>query len=116
VAGVPRPPLPSYASYVLEGTIDLATGSGVLRKTVFAGAPEAMSGIALPGLSRSLRVTDVRRTGGSLLVTVVAEDPSALTPQESPRNVIRIDPSQGVVRTPFIDNEHILHLITEGRS
>jgi hypothetical protein len=73
VSGVPKPPLPNYASYVLDGSIDLGSGTGVLRKTVFAGAPDAMSAIAFPGLSRTLRVTDVRRMSGVLLVE--AEDP-----------------------------------------
>jgi len=112
VAGVPRAPLPSYASYVLDGSVDLTTGTGVLRKTVFAGAPDAMSPIALPGLSRSLRVTDVRRQGNSLLVEAVADDPAALTPEESPRSVIRIEPSEGVVLAPFVDTEVVLHLVS----
>ncbi len=39
VAGLPAKPLPSYASYVLEGHVDLTSGSGVMTKTVFAGSP-----------------------------------------------------------------------------
>src|SRR5712691_1586012 len=58
VGGLPQGVLPSYASYVIEGTIDLRTHSGVATKNVFAGPPEAMSTIALPGLSRTVRITE----------------------------------------------------------
>src|SRR5215472_5537567 len=47
VIGLPSKPLPSYASYVLEGHVDLTTRSGIMMKTVFAGHPGAMSTVAL---------------------------------------------------------------------
>src|SRR5207245_8900835 len=50
VGGLPQGAFPSYASYVIEGTIDLKTHSGVGTKNVCARPPEAMSTIALPGL------------------------------------------------------------------
>src|SRR5207247_9944680 len=58
VGGLPQGAFPSYASYVIEGTIDLRTHSGVATKNVFAGPPEAMSTIALPALSRPISITE----------------------------------------------------------
>ena len=49
VAGLPERPLPAYATYVLDGRIDLSTGTGVVRRTLYAGAPEATS--ASPSMS-----------------------------------------------------------------
>src|SRR5437763_17067373 len=71
VVGLPKKPLPAYASYVIEGHVDLAAGSGVLTKAVFAGTPEAMSAVALPGLSRIVRITEVQELGGTLRITGV---------------------------------------------
>src|SRR5436309_14864706 len=56
VGGLPQGSFPSYASYVIEGTIDMKTHSRIATTTVFAGPPEAMSSIALPGLSRTIRI------------------------------------------------------------
>src|ERR671924_2364761 len=57
--GLPTSPLPSYATHVVEGTIDLATQSGTVTSRVLAGHPGATTGIGLPGLSRIIRVTEV---------------------------------------------------------
>jgi hypothetical protein len=111
VVGLPKAPLPSYASYVLDGRINLGTGTGTVRKAVFAGAPDAMSAITLPGLSRTLRVTDVRRDGGSLLLQAVVDDRNVLRPTESPWSLIRIEPSRGLVFAPLVNTEHVLHLV-----
>src|SRR5574340_1692551 len=83
VTGLPSKPLPSYASYVLEGQLDLTTRSGVMMKTVFAGHPESMSTVALPGLSRIMRVTDVQDLGGTFRVKGRVDDRSQLQPGES---------------------------------
>lgn len=114
VVGLPKAPLPSYASYVLDGSINLTTGTGVVRKTVYAGAPNAMSAITLPGLSRTLRVTDVRSNAGSLLVETLADDGAVLRPGESPLSLITINPSRGVVFAPLIGTEHALQLVGAG--
>jgi len=53
VAGLPAKPFPSYASYVIQGHVDIVRSTGIVTKTVFAGAPEAMSTIVLPGLFQS---------------------------------------------------------------
>ncbi len=110
VAGLPQPPLPNYASYVLEGRLDLSRRSGTVTKAVFAGAPEAMSAIALPGLSRVVRVTDVQHHDGTIHIRGVIDDRSQLVKGESPSVEIVLDRSAGVGRTHFLGTEIPLRL------
>jgi hypothetical protein len=105
VAGLPAKPLPSYASYVLEGHVDLASGSGVMTKTVFAGSPEAMSTIALPGMSRIARITSIEDQGGSLRIIGTVDDRSQLQRGESPEFSAFIDRTSGIVRADFFGKE-----------
>ena len=109
--GLPQRPLPSYASLVWEGTVDPISGSGVLRRSVLAGAPEAMSAIELPGTARALRVTSVVDEGDSLLIRAMAEDPSVLGAGESPRTSIRIDQGRGLIWAPFVERQLELRLV-----
>jgi hypothetical protein len=110
VTGLPSKPLPSYASYVLEGHVDLTTHTGVMTKTVFAGHPESMSTVALPGLSRIIRITDVQALGGTYRVKGIVDDRSQLQAGES-RNVnLLIDPIQGIVRTSSFGTNMMLQL------
>ncbi len=113
VVGLPKKPLPAYASYVIEGHIDLATRSGVVTKTVFAGAPQARSTVALPGLSRIVRITDVQELGGPLRITGVVDDRSQLQRGESRTTQILIDRSRGTVQTAFFGNQVVLNLLVE---
>src|SRR5713226_1350152 len=91
VGGLPQGVFPSYASYVIEGTIDLRTHSGVATKNVFAGPPEAMSSIALPGLSRTIRITQVEDSGSVLRLRGVVDDRSQLRAGENPNIDITVD-------------------------
>jgi len=97
VGGVPAEPLPSYASYVLDGYVDVARKTGILTRTVLAGHPGATSEIALPGLARTVKITDVQRMGNMLHLQGVIVDRSQLSPGESPDMDIRIDRMGGVV-------------------
>ena len=110
VAGLPAAPLPSYASYVIEGHVNLSTRSGTVTKLVFAGAPEQMSTIALPGLSRAVRVTDARQQGDLLHLTGVVDDRSQLRPDERATVEITIDRAQGAVQTHFLGSRVSLRL------
>ncbi len=110
VTGLPQPPLPNYASYVLEGRVDLSTQSGTVTKAVFAGAPEAMSTIALPGLFRVVRVTGVKQLNGMIHIKGVIDDRSQLRKDESPSVEIVLNRSQGVGRTHFFGTEVPLRL------
>jgi len=105
VAGLPQPPLATYASYVVEGRVDLKTRSGTVTKAVFAGAPEAMSTIALPGLFRVVRVTDVQHSGEAIHIKGVIDDRSQFRRDESPSVEIVLNRSQGVGRTHFFGTE-----------
>jgi hypothetical protein len=109
-AGLPQRPYPAYASLVFEGSVDPAAGTGTLRRSVFAGAPEAMSGILLPGTERSYNVTGVTGDGGTLLVRAMADNSGVLGAGESPSILVRIDRMTGVVKAPFADRQLELQL------
>ncbi len=110
VAGLPKAPWPAYASYVVEGHVDFKTRSGVVTQRLFAGFPEAKSTIAWPGLSRTVRVTNVQRLDGSVQISGVIDDHSQLRLGESPAVEITIDRSRGVAHTQFIGSEVLLRL------
>jgi hypothetical protein len=111
VAALPNQPLPAYASYVVTGHVDTRTGLGMLTQTVFAGGPSAMSEIALPGLSRSMRVTGVEQVGDSLHVTGMVDDRSQLRPGECPAVEVRIDRARRTVMTEFLGSPTQLNLV-----
>jgi hypothetical protein len=110
VVGLPTHPLPVYASYVIEGYVHLGTRSGALTTAVYAGPPEEMSTIALPGLSRRIRVTDVQDVAGVLHLTGVIDDRSQLHKGESDRVAIRMDPTRGVASAGLFGTEVLLRL------
>lgn len=110
VGGLPGGPVPAYASFVLEGHVDVARRSGVVTKNVFAGGPDEMSSVALPGLSRAVRVTDVRDRGGRVYVDGVIDDATQLRPGESREVRIQIDRDAGVARARFLGSDVLLRL------
>ena len=112
VAGLPRGALPSYASYVVEGNVDLAARSGVVARTVYAGYPGAMTTTALPRLTQVVRVTDVRESAGYVDITGVVDDRSQLSPGEDPVMQLRVDRSRGVAWTRFHGQQVELRLQT----
>ena len=110
VAGLPGEPMPAYASYVIEGSLNLKTRTGLLTKTVYAGDPEAMSTIALPGLSRVVRITDVRDLGERVFVEGVIDDPSQLVAGETAQVWLQVDRSAGIAQASFLGREVMLRL------
>jgi len=104
VAGMPQKPLPHYASYVIEGHVNLDAKTGVITKSVFAGDPEKMSTVALPGMSRIARVTDVADEGNVLRITGVVDDRSQLRRGESNTFIVLLDRSLGIVKAEFFSN------------
>ena len=94
-AGMPAKPLPSMATHVLEGWVDTRAGAGSLTSTIFAGHPGATSDIALPGLTRVIRITGVKSAAGQLRIEGVVSDRSQLGPGESPKVSLVIDRSAG---------------------
>ncbi len=101
VGGLPSGPIPAYASYVLDGHVNVAAKSGMITRTVFAGPPETMSAVAWPGLSRTYRITDVRDMGGYLQIKGEIVDRSQLRAGESPIVDVRVDRGRGVSHAPF---------------
>ena len=111
VAGMPQKPLPNYASYVIEGHVNLDAKTGVITKSVFAGAPETMSTVALPGMSRIARITEVVEEAGLLRITGVVNDRSQLRRGESPTFTVLMDRSLGTVKAEFFGNSVTLLMV-----
>lgn len=99
--GLPQKPMPAYATQVVDGNIDLARGTGIVTTQVFAGHTVGVSDIALPGMSRTMRITSVFQEGASLRLAGVIDDRSQLTPGENSQIEILIDRANGVVRAPL---------------
>jgi hypothetical protein len=110
VAGLPSKPMPAYASYVIEGHVNLTAKTGAMTKTLFAGAPNAMSTIALPGLSRIIRINDVQDLGGTFRLKGMVDDRSLLQRGESPYFELLIDPVRKVAKTSYLGTEIIMQL------
>ena len=110
VAGMPKAPLPAYASYVIEGQVDLHARTGQLAKSIHAGAPDAMSGVVFPGTARSVRVTDVQKSGSTVLITGELAEQSNLLQGESTNFSIQIDRSSGVAQADFLGSKVAMRL------
>ncbi|MCA1647981.1 MAG: hypothetical protein LC797_21795 [Chloroflexi bacterium] len=108
--GLPEPPLPSYATYVIEGSLDLASQTGVVTSRVLAGHPGARSEIGLPGLARTVTVTGVDDQATQLTIRGVIEDRSQLQPGENDRVELVIDRARGMVHAPFGQRSVVLAL------
>src|SRR5438093_687238 len=78
VGGLPKAPLPSYATHLVEGTVDLRSGTGVVTTRVLAGHPGGTSGVGLPGLARIIRIDRVDDERDRYRLTGVIEDRSQL--------------------------------------
>jgi hypothetical protein len=108
--GLPESPLPNYATYIVEGTVNLATGTGLVTSRMLAGHPGAQSEIGLPGLTRIIRVVAVEKQGSILNLRGVVEDRSQLQPGESPQIEMVVDRERGVVNAPFVGRPVTLKL------
>ena len=108
--GLPEPPLPSYATYVVEGALNLAKGTGLVATRVMAFHPGARSDIGLPGLERVVKVTRVDRQGAQLTIRGLIEDRSQLQPGESHQVELVLDRAGGVLQAPFGGRSVVLTL------
>jgi hypothetical protein len=109
-AGLPKAPLPSYATHVVEGTVDLVRSSGLITSRVLAGHPGAMSAIGLPGFARLIRVTDAEARGQQVRLRGVIEDRSQLGRGESASVEVLVDRERGIVWAPFLGRQSELQL------
>jgi hypothetical protein len=111
VAGLPRNPLPTYASFVVEGTVDLDRGTGTVTKSLYAGAPQAMSNILFPGTARTIRVTTVDRSANQVRLAGVVDAREALTARENRNVTIVIDTSQKLAHADFLGTAVVLEVL-----
>ena len=108
--GVPKEPLPSYATHLVEGTVDLGAGTGLVTSRVVAGHPGEPSLIGLPGLSRVISITNVEPDGQRYRLQGVIEDRSQLQRGESPMVEILVDRARKLVHVPFLGHPSALPL------
>jgi hypothetical protein len=94
--------LPEWGSFVVEGHVDIAAGTGTITKVVYAGPPDAMSRISL--MSHVVRVEQVREHGSLVSIRGVVYDRNHLMRGESPTVNIVIDRSRGVMLSEFFDS------------
>ncbi len=110
VAGMPKAPWPAYASYVIEGKVDMNKRSGSLVKSIYAGAPDAMSGIAFPGTVRSVRITSVQESGSTMTIGGEIADTASLLKGESPLFTIAVDRAHGLAHADFLGHNVVMKL------
>jgi hypothetical protein len=101
MGGLPQEKLPSYATHIVEGAVDLQTGLGTVTSRIVAGHPGEPSLIGLPGLSRVYRITSVDTRGGRYQLAGVVEDRSMLHRGESANVEIIVDRKKGIVEAPL---------------
>jgi hypothetical protein len=110
VVGMPKRPLPTYASLVVEGNVDLDRGTGTVRQGLFLGHPGAMRNIIFPGTDRLISVTEVERSGDTVRITGLVNGGQMLGPRESANVVITIDRLAGLARAEFLGREMLLRV------
>jgi hypothetical protein len=104
--GLPQNPLPSYATQVIEGRIDVNTGTGLVTTRVLAGHPADTGIVGLPGLSRVIRITAVDGDEDQLRIRGQIEDRSQLRRGESAHVELVIDRKRRLVHAPFLGRQH----------
>jgi hypothetical protein len=108
--GMPKAPLPAYASLVIEGNVNLDAGTGMVRKGLFLGAPGTVRSLMFPGTQREIKVTAVKRSGATVRIEGIVNGGAALGPRESPNVVITIDRAAGLARADFLGREVLLQV------
>jgi hypothetical protein len=98
ITGLPAKPMPSYASYVIGGQVNLQSNTGTITKAVYAGPPDETTTIVL--LSRTVQVKSAQQQGNAWHITGVVSDPS-LQPGEETVFDILLDPSRKSAQSTF---------------
>lgn len=99
ITALPAKPMPGYASYVIDGQVNLNNNTGAITKNVFAGPPEVITSIAL--LTRNVRVTGVQRQGNNWHITGVVNNQSQIQAGEETTFSIVLDPTRNVAQSTF---------------
>jgi anaerobic selenocysteine-containing dehydrogenase len=110
VVGMPKAPLPTYASYVIEGTVDIRARTGRVAKSLHAGAPDAMSGVVFPGTARAIQISDVQRDGKQVRIRGQIAEPVTLLKGEGPEFVMVVDQSSGIAHADFLGTTVVMRL------
>ncbi len=108
VTGLPSKPLLSYASYVINGNVNLSNGTGTITKYVYAGSPESMTSISL--LTRVVRVTGVRQQGSAWHISGVVDNQAQLQREEDASFELLLDSASGVAQSTFFGSPIQLNL------
>jgi TAT (twin-arginine translocation) pathway signal sequence len=109
VSGLPNRPLPAYASYVIEGQVNIRERTGTLAKSLYAGAPDAMSGVVFPGTTRTVKVTNVKKTIDGLMISGRVNEMPLLR-GESPEFSIMVDQANGMAQGNFLGSKVVMKL------
>ncbi len=99
ITGLPAKPMPSYASYVIGGRVNLDNSTGAITKNVFAGPPEETTNIAL--LTRAVRVTGVQPQGSMWHITGVVNNRTQIQAGEETAFSILLDPARNLAQSTF---------------
>jgi hypothetical protein len=99
ITALPAKPMPGYASYVIDGQVNITNYSGPITKNVFAGPPEEITSIAL--LTRNVSVTGVQQQGSKWHITGVVNNQEQLQAGEETTFSILIDPAHNVAQSTF---------------
>ena len=99
ITALPAKPMPGYASYVIDGQVNLNNNTGAITKNVFAGPPEEITNISL--LTRNVRVTVVQRQGNKWHITGVVNNQSQVQAGEETTFSIVLDPTRNVAQSTF---------------
>ena len=108
--GLPGQPWPAYATAVVEGSVDLKAGTGVVATRLVAGHPGNQGDIGLPGTARVVRITRGSTTGSQVRLEGVVEDRSVLAKGESPRKQFVLNRATRQLRTVVAGTEVALSL------
>jgi hypothetical protein len=109
--GLHEQALPANGGHLIEGSVNLMTGSGMVTSRELAGHLEGLNEIGLPVFTCVIRVTSVDCLAGRLRLHGVIEDPSQLRPGEKPRVDMVLDPARGVLWAPFVSRDVELTLL-----
>ncbi|HYX48399.1 MAG TPA: hypothetical protein VE843_01555, partial [Ktedonobacteraceae bacterium] len=99
ITALPAKPRPGYASYVIDGQVNLTNNTGAITKNVFAGPPEELTNISL--LTRNVRVTGVQQQGSKWHITGVVNNQTQIQAGEETTFTILLDPTRNLAQTTF---------------
>jgi len=109
--GLPGHPWPAYATAVVEGSVDLESGTGLVGTRIVAGQPGNQGDIGLPGTARLVRITKATTSGSQVHMQGVVEDRSTLARGESARRSFVLDRATKQLRTELSGTQVSLPLV-----